>query len=471
MTLCSILILSPLSLYAATDETRREQAAPIVGSAVQGPCPAGDTKVDSALKEKLAVGASYSARDGECISKATLDLLNLDESYEAKKYLLSLNRAPKSGCKTASDESIGKLSPQFSVCAAKFIKAYTQSSGVKMSITSAFRTPEQQSCVCQGETGMCGAPGKLNPKTGIVEGGSNHQRGIALDINPSDRNYEKLHGFAKSNPNYGISFPHGMGDRVHIQPNGNCKNVKSSKLDGTVSGEVSTAAAAPRPSPFKNLRELVTGDEQPRFTTQPQQPLNQGLQQGLGQGFGQQPQQSGQGGSGSGSSGGGSNSGGYSSGSSGSSYSNPTAPTSAVTPVTPLSILTGLSVLPTSTVITSTTTSTTTIATSSISTTTLTLLSTTVTEISATNAINPSTSTVVTLATGTYTVYPISTSSNTFVQPSVNGEVIQSGVVRTPAEAYRARLVQMRDTLLAVRSLLRPFALSNSLRTAPAQPN
>lgn len=138
----------------------------------------------------------------------------------AKDYLKTkINRTGRTSCSPhpfTVDNSIDPLNPAFALCAANFMKAYEQSVGVTR-ISSAFRSPAQQRCVCPTpKAGTCGGAGTYNPTTRTVEGGSNHQRGIALDVNVSD--YSKLHEFARINPNFGITFPLGSGDPVHMQP-------------------------------------------------------------------------------------------------------------------------------------------------------------------------------------------------------------------------------------------------------------
>ena len=140
------------------------------------------------------------------------------ESGQAKEYLKSLPKEAKSRCGTESDESIGRLNAQFSICAANFVRAYQSTYGDPIRVNSAFRLPQQQVCVCQGEKGLCGKPGKVDPKSGVVVGGSNHQRGVAIDITPASRDYARMQAFARSNPKLGVFFPHGMGDRVHLEP-------------------------------------------------------------------------------------------------------------------------------------------------------------------------------------------------------------------------------------------------------------
>lgn len=155
---------------------------------------------------------------------ATDDKFTGADVTAAKAFLKTrINRTGRTSCPAqpfTPDNSIDPLNPAFAQCVAAFIQKYEAAyPGVKMIITSAFRSPTQQKCVCPSAVpGKCGSVGSYNPKTGQVEGGSNHQRGIAVDVNPSDGDYSKLHAFARANPSLGVSFPLGMTDRVHMQP-------------------------------------------------------------------------------------------------------------------------------------------------------------------------------------------------------------------------------------------------------------
>ena len=127
-------------------------------------------------------------------------------------------------CKTYEDKNIEKLAMSFAVSAAAFLKAFFEVHGY-VTITSAYRTADEQTCVCKGEKGPCaGRPRMLKTKKGrrVVKGGtSRHQRGIALDVRAgtgSKDEYACMHEFAQFNPQFGVSFPMGMRDRPHMEP-------------------------------------------------------------------------------------------------------------------------------------------------------------------------------------------------------------------------------------------------------------
>lgn len=161
------------------------------------------TKADIA-----ALGPSSGVKEGACIDKATEALLNPKLSGSAKEYLKSLRRE-SNRCGTASDESIDRLNSDFAICAAAFMQAYSKEYSVTFKITSAYRSPAQQQCVCpRAVPGLCGAVGA-----------SNHQRGVAMDIHPTDGNYRRMADFARTNPQFGVCFPlayKATPDRPHI---------------------------------------------------------------------------------------------------------------------------------------------------------------------------------------------------------------------------------------------------------------
>ena len=53
-------------------------------------------------------------------------------------------------CKTYEDKNIDRLAMSFVVSAAAFLKAFVEVHG-HVTITSAHRTPDEQTCVCKGE--------------------------------------------------------------------------------------------------------------------------------------------------------------------------------------------------------------------------------------------------------------------------------------------------------------------------------
>jgi hypothetical protein len=126
-------------------------------------------------------------------------------------------------CKTYEDKNIDKLAVPFATSAAAFLEAYRQQYG-EVTITSAYRTSKEQTCVCQGEKGPCaGRPHTVKTKGGrrtVVRGISRHQLGIALDVRPgigSEEEYRCLHMFASLNPQFGVYFPLGSRDYPHME--------------------------------------------------------------------------------------------------------------------------------------------------------------------------------------------------------------------------------------------------------------
>jgi hypothetical protein len=107
----------------------------------------------------------------------------------ALRTLKSLPRAwsqsSRRDCRTYEDKNIDRLSPAFAASAAAFLKAFVEIHG-HVTITSAHRTAEEQSCVCDGERGPCaGRPRIVKGKKGrryVKRTTSRHQSGDALDV-------------------------------------------------------------------------------------------------------------------------------------------------------------------------------------------------------------------------------------------------------------------------------------------------
>lgn len=110
------------------------------------------------------------------------------ESGEAKRYLSSIFRDGGGRCSelTQDVDKIENLNPTFAVCAAKFLQAVRQQDS-SIYITSAYRTSNQQGCMCGNGSSGCAAAGR-----------SNHQQGIALDLHA--RNYAWLQAQIRSFP-------------------------------------------------------------------------------------------------------------------------------------------------------------------------------------------------------------------------------------------------------------------------------
>jgi len=150
------------------------------------------------------------------------------EQQQAYEFLKRLPRewsgTSNRDCKTYEDKNIDKLVPSFAMSAAAFLAAFVQVHG-EVTITSAFRSAEEQACVCEGEKGPCaGRPRVVRTKKGrriTKRGTSRHQEGIALDVRAGTGTKEEflcLHEFAQFNPQFGVHFPLGMHDQPHLEP-------------------------------------------------------------------------------------------------------------------------------------------------------------------------------------------------------------------------------------------------------------
>ena len=142
-------------------------------------------------------------------------------------------------CKTYEDKNIDRLSRSFAVSAARFLKAFVEVHGA-VTITSAHRSEEEQTCVCVGEKGPCaGRPRLVKKKKGrrtvsfVVRSVSHHQLGIALDVRAgtgSEDEFICMQEFAQLNPQLGVRFPLGKHDYPHMEPGSGTAIVKVAGL-------------------------------------------------------------------------------------------------------------------------------------------------------------------------------------------------------------------------------------------------
>jgi hypothetical protein len=159
-------------------------------------------------------------------------------------------------CKTYEDKNIEKLSKPFAQSAARFLKAFFEVHGA-VTITSAYRSEEEQTCVCIGEKGPCaGRPRVLKRKKHrpiVVRSVSHHQLGIALDVRAgtgSEDEFICMHEFAELNPQFGVRFPFGKLDYPHMEP-------------GTARGPLKMASLASADAvvtPCRRLRIMLTDE-------------------------------------------------------------------------------------------------------------------------------------------------------------------------------------------------------------------
>jgi hypothetical protein len=157
-------------------------------------------------------------------------------------------------CKTYEDKNIDKLSRPFAVSAAAFLEAFVNVHG-EVTITSAHRTEEEQTCVCVGEKGPCaGRPRIVKKKKGksaVVRSVSHHQLGIALDVRAgtgSEDEFICLQEFAQLNPQFGVRFPFGKHDYPHMESGSRPATVKVAAL----------ASARTSVTPCNKLRIMLT---------------------------------------------------------------------------------------------------------------------------------------------------------------------------------------------------------------------
>jgi hypothetical protein len=186
---------------------------------------------------------------------------------QAFAYLKSLPRewsgTSSHDCHTYEDKNLERLQPAFIVAAAAFLKAFVATHGA-VTITSAYRSVDEQVCVCYGERGPCaGKPITVNTKFGpqVIKpiGLSRHQMGIAMDVRAgtgTEAEFMCMQEFARLNPQFGVSFPIARMDWPHME------------LMGSRGPAVKLASIAPpgpavatsKITPCKGMRVMLTHD-------------------------------------------------------------------------------------------------------------------------------------------------------------------------------------------------------------------
>ena len=174
------------------------------------------------------------------------------DAGEAKAYLLSIARNLRNSAAPPTKERIDPLNASFAICEAKFLKAYTNAHG-PIYVVSAFRcgpnSPSEIKCD-RSENARAGGAGA-----------SNHQVGLAVDVNPADGNYAQAHSFAQSNQQYGVWFRLGMDDRPHMEPvnksSPSCDGVAGTPADSPGSG-----GNTPSSGYSQALRDYLGGGQQ-----------------------------------------------------------------------------------------------------------------------------------------------------------------------------------------------------------------
>jgi hypothetical protein len=166
-------------------------------------------------------------------------------------------------CKTYEDKNLEQLAVPFATAAAAFLDAFQQLHGA-VTITSAYRSAQEQECVCIGEKGPCaGRPHEVKGKDGrrvVTRGISRHQLGMALDVRPGTGRVNEfvcLHKFAQLNPQFGVYFPLGSRDYPHME-------LRLPQLHGSGTPPVAVSSCAPPNEPTAFLgwftRDLSQGE-------------------------------------------------------------------------------------------------------------------------------------------------------------------------------------------------------------------
>lgn len=182
---------------------------------------------------------------------------------EAKAYLLSIAKNLRNSQAPPDREHIEPLHPTFAICAAKFLQDYAKQYGA-VHVVSAFRCgPRSPASISCDRSENARAGGATN---------SNHQIGIALDINPaagSGASYDTLKSFSDGNPGYGVTFPwpqyNGSTDKPHMQAT-NKTNPACTGVTGVPVASGPAVSASPTAAAAQLLRNWLSPQQ-----TQPQQ--------------------------------------------------------------------------------------------------------------------------------------------------------------------------------------------------------
>jgi D-alanyl-D-alanine carboxypeptidase len=216
----------------------------------------GGSAVRRQWTRAVLVAACSTALQAACWAE---DAARESSEYPATVYLKGLPRewsgTSDHDCKTYEDKNIDKLSKPFAQSAARFLKAFVEVHGA-VTITSAYRSEEEQTCVCIGEKGPCaGRPHVLRRKKHrpiVVRSVSHHQLGIALDVRAgtgSEEEFICMHEFAELNPQFGVQFPFGKRDYPHMEP-GTSRPLKMASL----------ASADPVVTPCRRMKIMLTDE-------------------------------------------------------------------------------------------------------------------------------------------------------------------------------------------------------------------
>lgn len=367
---------------------------------------------------------------------------------QAKQYLESVPSRSISNCAVPKDRISG-LNDTFAICAAQFLKAFSEQHG-QVTITTAYRPPRDNQCRGGADN-------------------SNHTRGVAMDVNPPNESlYPAMWKFASNNPQFGICFPFqdgktslGYYDRPHMvlagisgsRESGECARQGVTKAcsglsfvpnrTSTSPGSTITAAITDR---FREALGLET--QQPYGGEAQQQPYAGQIAQPTQPAFssqtapGQSPLQGMAGGQSGGSipAGG---SGGTSGGASFDDFPQPTGVSDLIDDDSEdtahtTSVVDRLKELAFGTPQTSTNAPSVAIH---------------VTSVDATNISGSQPTTPISSGTPS-TVIPTATSEQTFVSGDLSW---QSGTMGAVATGWQATLFSIRDTLVRILSLLQPF--------------
>lgn len=202
---------------------------------------------------------------GEKIESAQPPDEETEEAYQLLERLPAhAAGTSKRDCLTWDSAHIRMLKPWLARRVARMALAFVLTHG-KITILSAYRSAEDQKCVCEGEKGLCAGWKQVKRHKGkgparetyylmVGTGGrSRHEYGVAIDVRPgtgTHKEYQCLNEFLKRNPQFGLHLPlFDKWDRAHVEPVELPRAARKSKKGRKRNGMRVASLALPQPAP------------------------------------------------------------------------------------------------------------------------------------------------------------------------------------------------------------------------------
>jgi hypothetical protein len=169
----------------------------------------------------------------------------------------------KRDCLTWDNAHVRMLKPWVAKRVAWMAQAFLSTHG-KLTILSAYRSSEDQKCVCEGAKGLCAGWKQVKKHKGkgperetyfvMVETGgrSRHASGVAVDMRPgtgTHKEYQCFNEFLRRNPQFGLHLPlFHRWDRAHVEP-AQWRDARKTKKGKTQSGTRVASLIGLQPAP------------------------------------------------------------------------------------------------------------------------------------------------------------------------------------------------------------------------------